>query len=120
MPSPQSMILIFEIKGEIQRTPKDAMAFDHRDVNFELSIIAHWTDPAGDEANIRWARDVWTAAQPYVSNAVSANHLTGDETPQRVRAAYGAEKYDKLTNLKARYDHTSLFKWNHNIAPRQS
>jgi hypothetical protein len=31
MPSPRSMILIFEIKGEFQRVPKDAMAFDHRD-----------------------------------------------------------------------------------------
>ena len=42
----QSMILVFEIKGEIQRVAKDAMAFDHRDANFELSIIGHWTDPA--------------------------------------------------------------------------
>jgi FAD/FMN-containing dehydrogenase len=43
MPSGQSLILLFEIKGEIQRVAKDAMAFDHRDANFELSIIAQWT-----------------------------------------------------------------------------
>ncbi len=120
MPSPQSMILLFEVKGEIRRTPKDAMAFDHRDPNFELSIVAHWTDPAGDEANIRWARNVWNAAQPYVSTAVYANHMTAEEGPQRVRAAYGAAKYDKLANLKAKYDPTNLFKLNHNIVPHQS
>jgi len=100
MPSPYSLILLFEIKGEIRRVPMDAMAFDHRDASFELSIIARWTDPAADEANIRWARDVWTAAQPYVSSAVYANHLTGEEGPERVRAAYGGAKYDQLAALK--------------------
>ena len=58
MPSPLSMILLIEIKGEIQRVPKAAMAFDHRDVNFEMSIVAHWTERAGDNANVRWARNV--------------------------------------------------------------
>jgi len=118
MPSPYSMILLFEIKGEIRRVPKDAMAFDHRDANFELSIIARWTDPAADEVNIRWARDVWTAVQPHVSSAVYLNHLTGEEGPERVRAAYGAAKYAKLSALKARFDPANLFKLNHNILPR--
>ena len=44
MPSPRSMVLVFEIKGAIQRVAKDAMAFDHRHENFEMSIIAQWTD----------------------------------------------------------------------------
>lgn len=117
MPSPYSLILLFELKGEIRRVHKDAMAFDHRDANFELSIIARWKDPAADEANIRWARDVWTAAQPYVSSAVYANHMTGEEGPERVRAAYGGAKYDKLAALKARFDPANLFKLNHNILP---
>jgi FAD/FMN-containing dehydrogenase len=118
MPSPYSMILLFEIKGEIRRVPKDAMAFDHRDANFEMSIIARWTDPAADEVNIRWARDVWTAAQPHVLSAVYLNHMTGEESPERVRAAYGGAKYAKLAALKARFDPANLFKLNHNILPR--
>ena len=115
MPSPYSMILLFEIKGEIQRPRKDAMAFDHRDANFELSIIAHWTDPGGDDPNIRWAREVWNAAQPFVSSAVYANHMTADESKNRVRAAYGAGKYDKLLALKTKYDPSNFFRLNHNI-----
>ena len=117
MPSAGSMILAFEIKGEIRRIPKEAMAFDHRDANFEVSIIAHWTDCGDDAANIRWARNVWTAAQPFVSPAVYANHLTGDESESRIRAAYGSEKYGKLAALKAKYDPTNFFRLNHNIAP---
>jgi FAD/FMN-containing dehydrogenase len=120
MPSQRSMILLFELKGEIRRGRKDAMAFDHRDANFELSIIAHWTDPGGDDANTRWAREVWSGAQPFVSSAVYANHLTADETPNRVRAAYGADKYEKLVGLKAKYDPDNFFRLNHNITPEGS
>ena len=92
------------------------MAFDHRDENFEMSIIAEWTDPAEDEANIRWARDVWTAAQPYVSQSVYANHMTADEPIERIRAAYGS-KFERLAKLKSKYDPTNLFRMNHNIPP---
>jgi hypothetical protein len=120
MASPLSMILLFEIKGAIQRQPKDAMAFDHRDVNFELSIIARWTDSVADDANLRWAREVWSTAQPFVSPAVYANHMTGDEGQDRVRAAYGAGKFEKLAALKTKYDPGNFFRLNHNIAPAAS
>lgn len=118
MASPRSMVLLFEVNGAIRRVPKSAMAFDHRDVSFEMSIIAHWTDAVEDAANIRWARDLWGAAQPYVLPRVYANHLAADETQDRVRAAYGAEKFDKLAALKSTYDSENLFRSNHNIAPQ--
>jgi FAD/FMN-containing dehydrogenase len=119
MPSPLSMILMFEIKGEMKRVPKDAMAFDHRDANFELSIIGHWTDPTHDDVNVRWARDVWTAAQPFVSPAVYSNHMTGDEGEARIQAAYGASKYAKLARLKATFDPDNFFCLNHNVRPER-
>jgi FAD/FMN-containing dehydrogenase len=119
MPSPQSMILLFEIKGQIQRVPKEAMAFDHRDANFEMSIITHWTDPAQDTANIEWARNVWSSAQPWVMPAVYSNHMTGDESEDRLCAAYGPEKYAKLTALKSQYDPDNFFRSNHNIRPQR-
>ena len=118
MPSPRSMILFFELNGQIRRIPKDAMAFDHRDANFELSIIAEWTDPAQDAENISWARNLWTAVQPFVLPAAYANHMTADESPDRVRAAYGASKFARLTELKKKYDPENIFRLNHNIAPQ--
>jgi len=120
MASPQSMILVFEIKGKIQQVPKEAMAFEHRDANFEMSIIAHWTDSQQDQANMRWAREVWTAAQPFVSDAVYSNHMTADEPQKRIESAYGAEKYKKLARLKKKYDPENFFKLNHNITPESA
>jgi FAD/FMN-containing dehydrogenase len=116
-PSPLSMVLLFEVKGKIRRVPRDAMAFDHRDHSFEMSILAQWKDPAEDTANIAWARELWRAAQPHVSSAVYANHLTADEAPERLRSAYGPEKFARLSQLKAKYDPTNLFCNNHNIPP---
>ena len=118
MPSPFSMILLFEIKGAIRRVAKESMAFDHRDPRFEMSIIAQWTDKGADDANITWARQLWTAVQPLVSSAVYANHMTSDESVDRIRAAYGDEKYKRLSQLKAKYDPLNLFRQNHNIPPR--
>ena len=111
------MILLFEMKGAIQRVPKESMAFDHRDANVEVSIIANWTDSVDDAANVTWARELWEATKPFVMTSVYSNHMTADETPDRVRAAYGASKYERLAQLKARYDPTNLFFMNHNIVP---
>jgi hypothetical protein len=56
VPSTLSMVLVLEVKGQLRRVPETAMAFDHRDVGFEMSIIANWTEPAQDAANVDWAR----------------------------------------------------------------
>lgn len=116
-PSPNSMILMFEIKGEILRRNREDAAFDHRDVNFELSIIANWTDPAADAANISWARETWAAAQPFVRSGVYVNHMTGDESVDRIHAAYGHGKYERLLQAKRKFDPLNFFRMNQNIAP---
>jgi FAD/FMN-containing dehydrogenase len=82
-----------------------------------MSIIAQWKDLAADDENSQWARNLWKAAQPYVSAAVYANHMTSDEEPHRVRSAYGPEKFARLSHLKAKYDPSNLFCNNHNIPP---
>jgi hypothetical protein len=66
---------------------------------------------------ISYHRGVWQQAQPHVSSAVYSNHLSRDEGPARVRAAYGEKKYDRLAALKAKYDPDNLFHLNHNIVP---
>jgi FAD/FMN-containing dehydrogenase len=119
-PSPLSVILLFEVKGAIRRVPKEKMAFDHRDVNFEMSIIANWTDRGEDDANIAWARNLWRTTQPFVLPSVYANHMTSDESSERVRAAYGSDKYAILSRLKSKFDPTNLFRLNHNILPQNS
>ena len=84
--------------------------------------IGQCADPAGATACIRWAREFWEEMQPYATGGVYVNYLGGesDEGTERVRAAYGPEKYQRLAALKTKYDPTNLFRFNQNIRPAAS
>jgi FAD/FMN-containing dehydrogenase len=61
--------------------------------------------------------DLWSALRPFSMGGVYVNFLSADDGEDRVRAAYGAEKYERLVELKRRYDPQNLFKMNKNISP---
>ena len=71
---------------------------------------------ADDEKNLAWTRDLHEAVAPFAIDAAYVNFI-GDEGPDRVVSAYGAEKYAKLVSLKKKYDPTNLFRLNQNIKP---
>ena len=62
-----------------------------------------------------WARRFWTAMKPSSAGTVYVNALSADEE-NRLREAYGAN-YDRLTEVKAKYDPSNVFRVNHNIRP---
>jgi FAD/FMN-containing dehydrogenase len=117
-PSPSAVVFIEQLGGAMSRVPVDATAFQHRTAPYNLLLVTAWDDPAEDEANIRWARDLWTAILPQTADGVYVNYLsdTRYEGENRVRAAYGPN-YDRLVALKRTYDPDNLFRSNQNISP---
>jgi FAD/FMN-containing dehydrogenase len=120
VPSPTSAVAIEAFGGAMSRVPDDATAFNHRHTPFNFLIVGIWPDAADDDAHIRWVRTFWDAMQAFSSGEVYVNYLgqEADEGAERVKAAYGAAKYDKLVALKTKYDPTNLFRLNQNIKPR--
>ena len=117
-PSPLSAVVFEQFGGAYRRVASDENAFGHRDWDYNFLIISRWTDPADAEPNIRWARDLWNAVQPFAAGVVYVNYLEGgQEGANRIRAAYGAN-YDRLAALKERYDPTNFFRLNQNIQPK--
>ena len=114
--SPLSIVLIEHLGGAVARVGRDDTAYDHRDAEYNLAIIARWPDPAMAETGIAWTRELWTSLQPH-SRGVYVNYLGVGESASRVREAYGEEKYRRLAALKREYDPTNLFRFNQNIAP---
>jgi len=101
--------------GAVGRVDASATAFAHRDAQHVLNINGVWTEPAEDEVHVEWTRDLFTAMEPFSTGGVYVNFL-GNEGEDRVRAAYGAN-YDRLVEVKRRYDPDNVFNSNQNIVP---
>lgn len=117
-PSPSATVLVEQLGGAVGRVGADATAFPHRSAPYNVVILSAWDDPAGDAANVAWARDLWTALRPFLAGGVYVNYL-GDadaEGEDRVRAAYGPN-HGRLAALKGAYDPANRFRSNQNIAP---
>ena len=75
-----------------------------------------WADPAGDEANIAFTREIAAAMKPWTTGRAYLNFI-GDEGPGRVEASYGPEKYARLQKIKRVWDPHNVFHHNQNIPP---
>jgi FAD/FMN-containing dehydrogenase len=101
--------------GAIGSVSDQATAFSHRDAAFDFMSTTTWTDPDEDDERRGRARRFGDAMAQF-SQGVYVNNL-GIEGDDRVRAAYGPEKYARLATLKGRYDPDNVFHLNQNITP---
>ena len=115
IPDPQTEITLAQLGGAVSRVPRDTTAYGHRDAQFVLNVHGRWEDPAKDAQCIGWARELFQATAPLATGGVYVNFLT-EEEEGRIRAAYGAN-YDRLVELKKKYDPANLFRLNQNIKP---
>ena len=115
--SPHSAILIFQLGGALARFGETDTPAGNRNAAFVLNVAASWEDPAQTDEQVAWARGCWSAMQQFSTGGVNVNFLTAEEGNQRVRAAYGTANYERLVELKNKYDPQNMFQLNQNIAP---
>jgi FAD/FMN-containing dehydrogenase len=115
-PNDNALLVLQQVGGAISRVPVSETAYACRNAEFDCFPIAIWDDPARDEDNIGWVREAWAAIRPFSTGAVYVNNL-GNEGQERVKAAYGPN-YQRLVELKSKYDPTNMFCLNQNIRPR--
>jgi hypothetical protein len=113
--SPMSSIALWQMGGAVSRVGGDETAFHGRDAGFTFNINGNTETARGFEEEREWSRGYWSALAPF-HTSVYVNFLM-EEGEQRVREAYGAEKYDRLKTLKTKYDPTNLLRLNQNITP---
>jgi FAD/FMN-containing dehydrogenase len=115
-PSPMTSILFEHFHGAVTRVGPGETAVPHREPGWNLLVPSVWTDPADTDANIRWTRETHAALQPHLSTRRWLNYLGDDQGDDAIRAAYGPN-YERLREIKRRYDPGNVFHLNHNIAP---
>lgn len=113
--SPYTSIVIEHLGGAIAEVDPGATAYAHRDAGYSFNVFARWTDEAEDDRHVAWAWEFFAAMAPHLSDGVYVNFL-GREGEGRVRAAFG-RNYDRLADLKRRYDPGNVFRVNQNVKP---
>ena len=114
-PSALSTIDLWVLGGAVAGRSQDATAFYHRDKPFMLNFEANWTDPADDDANVAWAREGFAEVETLPGASGRYGNFPGlAEDP--VELLFG-ENYDRLLEIKRRYDPENLFHRNQNVRP---
>ena len=113
--SPMSGCPIFHLGGQVARVGEDETAYSGRGAGHTFNINGITTDAEGFDEERTWARRLWAALEPH-HTSVYVNFLM-DEGEQRIRQAYGPKKFDRLRELKNKYDPANFFRFNQNISP---
>jgi FAD binding domain/Berberine and berberine like len=114
--SPRTAFPIWQMGGAITRVAEADTAFTGRHGGHTFNITGMTDSAEGFEHEREWVRSFWSDLQPY-HTGVYVNFLM-DEGEERVREAYGADKYDRLKALKRSWDPGNFFRLNQNIPPQ--
>jgi len=102
--------------GAMARVADDATAYAHRRRRIMANVAAFITGPDDQPVREKWVND-FAGALRQGDPAGYVNFLV-EEGPERVRAAYPGSTWDRLREVKARYDPANLFHVNQNIPPQ--
>jgi FAD/FMN-containing dehydrogenase len=103
--------------GAISRVPDEATAYAHRQRPIMLNVASMFQQPDEAEANESWVDGLATALG---DNGEAYVNFIGDEGQERVRQAYPGQTWERLREVKHRYDPTNVFRLNQNIPPEGS
>jgi FAD/FMN-containing dehydrogenase len=117
-PTELCALIIEDFHGVATRIDPTSTAYPHREPGHNLLLISQWTDPADTDACIAWARATFEALAPHMADRAYSNYLPADDH-DRLRQAYGVN-YERLVELKRRYDSGNFFRLNQNIDPESS
>jgi len=115
--SPHSAALLFPLGGKLNSMSDSDSAAGNRDAKFVVNFAASWEDAAEDDRHIEWARSEWRAAREFSTGGTYINFLTEEEGDERIHDAFRGN-YERLVDIKTKYDPGNLFRMNKNIAPR--
>jgi UDP-N-acetylenolpyruvoylglucosamine reductase len=115
VPVVNSTVHIYPIDGAAHRVGAADTAFAYRDANFATVIAGMWPDPAQNEANIGWVRDYYDATAPHSEAGGYVNFMAEDDQA-RIKSNYKGN-YERLVDVKRKYDPGNLFHLNQNIKP---
>jgi hypothetical protein len=117
IPSPANQIELAYLGGAVARVDANETAFGDRSSPFIVNLLGSWQRPEDDADNVAWVRNLFMALRPAMSPGAYVNFMSGDED-DRVAEVY-RERWDRLVEVKSKYDPENFFRLNLNIPPRK-
>jgi FAD/FMN-containing dehydrogenase len=115
--SAQSESIVIHLAGALNERADDDGAVGNRDARYMTAFAGQWPADAPGDEHIAWVLEAWKSVRPFSTGGNYLNFQTADEDDERVRATYGAN-FDRLVEVKEKYDPTNVLRSNRNIRRR--
>ena len=115
IPTPFSAMHLYPISGAAGRVGKNKTPWAYRDANYAGVIVGVDPNPDNAEKITDWCKNYWSALHPYSAGGAYSNFMM-DEGQDRIKASY-KDNYDRLVEIKHKYDPNNFFRVNQNIKP---
>ena len=116
IPTPLSQMHMYPISGAASRPGNEDTPWAYRDAKYSGVIVGVDPDPANADKITGWCKDYWDATHPHSAGGAYSNFMMDDEGQERVKASY-KHNYDRLVQIKNKYDPNNFFSVNQNIKP---
>jgi hypothetical protein len=116
-PSPLVFAEVRHAGGAIRRVSGDAAAYGNRDAELLLSVVAAVPSQDAHQNLVAYTDKMKAALRPDLTGGVYMNFLEGAESRGRLRDGLVPGGYERLAQLKAKYDPDNLFRFSFNVAP---
>jgi FAD/FMN-containing dehydrogenase len=116
LPTLQSTMHLYPINGAAHKAANDETPWNYRHATWSEVIVGVDPDPANKDRITEWARNYWEALHPFGAGGAYVNFMMDGEGDERIRATYG-DNYERLAQIKAKYDPGNFFRVNQNIRP---
>jgi FAD/FMN-containing dehydrogenase len=116
LPTLHSTMHMYPINGAAHKAGNNDTAWSYRDALWSEVIVGVDPDPANKDRITAWAKNYWEAVHPYGAGGGYVNFMMEGEGEDRIRGTY-RNNYERLAQIKAKYDPNNFFRVNQNIRP---
>ncbi|WP_446743110.1 FAD-binding oxidoreductase [Silvibacterium acidisoli] len=117
LPTLHSTMHLYPINGAAHRPGQDETPWSYRKSTWSSVIVGVDPDPANRARITAWARSYWEALHPCSAGGAYINFMMDEEGDERIRATYQGN-FERLAEIKAKYDPENFFRSNQNIPPQ--
>jgi len=116
IPGMHSTMHFYPIDGKAHEVSNDETAWANRDARWAQVIVGVDPDPANAEKVTGWCKAYYDGMIPHAMGGGYINFMM-EEGQERIKNSY-KDNYERLVDIKTKYDSSNFFHINQNIRPK--